>query len=158
MPTETKILCKRVSGYIQPFCHVQHGTTSKIHWLLLQKGKCCWVGFPAWITRGITVNSLMVDHGLWCNPAKRWLLVQLRKEMIHKYWIGSRDASPALLASAKQQPQPSCPHCPWGSARTWCFSCPGTQEGGLQLSKGTPCCGAADTTHPPGLWLLSTSS
>lgn len=113
------------------------------------------------ITRAVTVNSFMVDHALWCNPAKRCLLVQLRKEMIHSYWIISRGASPALLTSARPWP----PTLAALLCRVWLprpckdlhFFLP-SDAGGLRSSKGTPRRRAAGTNSPPWLALLPTSS
>lgn len=104
MSAENKILCNKVSGYIELFCYVQHHITSEIHWLLLPKRKLCQEGIYAWITRAVTINSFMVDHAIQCNPANRRLLVQLRKEVIPSYWITSHGVSPALLTSIRSWP------------------------------------------------------
>lgn len=103
------------------------------------------------ITRAVTVNSFMVDHALQCNPAKRCLLVQLRKEMIHSYWIISRGASPALLTSARPWPPTLaallCRSGSPGPARTCSFSYPATQEV-CDQAKGYP---AAELRAPRAL-------
>lgn len=161
MSAEIKILCNRVSGYVEPFCYVQHHITSEIHWLLLPKGKLCQEGVYAWITRAVTINSFMVDHAIHCNPANRCPLVQLKKEMIPSYWITSHGVSPALLSSVRSGlPSLTSSFAGSGSsgfARTSHFSYTGMQERGLWPSKGTPYCRAAGTTRPPWLAPLPTS-
>lgn len=113
---------------IECFCHEQHDTTFEILWPLLTKGKLYQEVSAAWTTRAVSVRNFMVDHVLWCNPAKEVHSGVAQKGEDAQLPVTSL---PALPSSAR--PWPSTLWRVWlpSSAGTWCVSYPGTQEGGF---------------------------